>query len=47
MQIINQVILEGESVFEISETVDINYSCIYVVPFNYDSLAFRKGNQGV
>lgn len=47
MHIINRGILEGGRVFEISEIVDINYSCTYVIPFNHDNLAFRKGNQGV
>ncbi|WP_435929328.1 GntR family transcriptional regulator [Dryocola sp. BD613] len=47
MRIINRGILEGGRVFEISEIVDINYSCTYVIPFNHDNLAFRKGPQGV
>lgn len=47
MLIINRGILEGGRVFEISEIVDINYSCTYVIPFNHDNLAFRKGTQGV
>ncbi|HEY1843472.1 MAG TPA: GntR family transcriptional regulator [Buttiauxella sp.] len=47
MLIINRGILEGGRVFEISEIVDINYSCTYVIPFNHDNLAFRKGAQGV
>ncbi|MCT4713766.1 GntR family transcriptional regulator [Enterobacteriaceae bacterium H18W14] len=47
MHIINRGILEGGRVYEISEIVDINYSCTYVIPFNHDNLAFRKGNQGV
>ncbi|RKQ40918.1 GntR family transcriptional regulator [Enterobacter sp. R1(2018)] len=47
MHIINRGILEGGRVFEISDIIDINYSCTYVTPFNHDSLAFRKGGQGV
>ena len=47
MRIINRGILEGGRVFEISEIVDINYSCTYVIPFNHDNVAFRKGDQGV
>lgn len=47
MHIINRGILEGGRVFEISEIIDINYSCTYVIPFNHDNLIFRKGNQGV
>ncbi|MCT4704473.1 GntR family transcriptional regulator [Enterobacteriaceae bacterium H11S18] len=47
MRIINRGILAGGRVFEISEIVDINYSCTYITPFNHDNLAFRRGNQGV
>lgn len=47
MRIINRGILEGGRVFEISEIVDINYSCTYVIPFNHDNVAYRKGDQGV
>lgn len=47
MHIINRGILEGGRVFEISDIVDINYSCTYVIPYNHDNLAWRQGNQGV
>lgn len=47
MRIINRGILEGGRVFEISEIVDINYSCSCITPFTHHSLAFRTGNQGV
>jgi DNA-binding GntR family transcriptional regulator len=47
MRIINRGILEGGRVFEISDIVDINYSCTYVTPYNHDNLAYRKGSQGV
>lgn len=42
MQIQSRGILEGGRVFEISEVVDINYSCTYVIPFNHDNLTFRQ-----
>lgn len=42
MRISNRGILEGGSVYEISEIIDINYSCTYVIPFNRDNLAFRQ-----
>ncbi len=42
MQISNRGILEGGRVFEISDIVDINYSCTYVIPFNHANLARRK-----
>ncbi|RJT26296.1 GntR family transcriptional regulator [Buttiauxella izardii] len=47
MRIINRGILEGGRVFEISDIVDINYSCTYVTPYNHDNLAYRQGTQGV
>ncbi|MGK7285289.1 GntR family transcriptional regulator [Buttiauxella agrestis] len=47
MRIINRGILEGGRVFEISDIVDINYSCTYVTPYNHDNLAYRRGTQGV
>ncbi|MDU6925324.1 GntR family transcriptional regulator [Franconibacter helveticus] len=43
MRISNRGILEGGRIYEISEIVDINYSCTYVIPFNRDNLAFRQG----
>ncbi|WP_336982004.1 MULTISPECIES: GntR family transcriptional regulator [unclassified Cedecea] len=42
MQISNRGILDGGRVFEISDIVDINYSCTYVIPFNHANLARRK-----
>ena len=47
MHIANRGILEGGRVFEISDIIDINYTCTYVIPFNHDNLAFRQGAQGV
>ena len=47
MQIRNRGILEGGRVFEISDIVDIDYSCTYVIPFNHDNLARRRVPQGV
>ncbi|MCU5774703.1 GntR family transcriptional regulator [Erwiniaceae bacterium BAC15a-03b] len=42
MQINSRGILAGGRVFEISEVIDINYSCTYVIPFNQDNLSFRQ-----
>jgi hypothetical protein len=32
-------------VYEISDIIDINYTCTYVIPHNRQNLAFRKGEQ--
>jgi hypothetical protein len=29
-------------VYEISDIIDINYSCTYIIPHNRDNLAFRQ-----
>jgi DNA-binding GntR family transcriptional regulator len=46
MHINNRGILEGGRVFEVSDIIDINYSCTYVIPYNHDNLTWRQ-NQGV
>lgn len=46
MHINNRGILDGGQVYEISDIVDINYSCTYVIPHNRDNLAFRQQPQG-
>jgi hypothetical protein len=46
MHINNRGILEGGRVFEVSDIIDINYTCTYVTPYNRDNLAWRQ-NQGV
>lgn len=46
MHINNRGILEGGQVFEVSDIIDINYTCTYVIPWNRDNLAWRQ-NQGV
>ncbi|WP_437889700.1 GntR family transcriptional regulator [Phytobacter sp. V91] len=43
MHISNRGILEGGRVYEVSDIIDINYSCTYVIPHNRQNLAFRKG----
>lgn len=43
MHISNRGILEGGRVYEISDIIDINYTCTYVIPHNRANLAFRKG----
>ena len=42
MRISNRGILDGGKVYELSEIIDINYRCTYVIPFNRDNLAFRQ-----
>ncbi|QKJ57238.1 GntR family transcriptional regulator [Serratia fonticola] len=42
MLIHNRGILEGGKVFEISEVIDIDYACTYVIPFNRNHLEFRQ-----
>ena len=42
MYINNRGILDGGQVYEISDTIDINYSCTYIIPHNRDNLAFRQ-----
>lgn len=46
MHINNRGILDGGEVFEVSDIIDINYSCTYVIPYNHDNLA-RRQNHGV
>lgn len=46
MHINNRGILEGGRVFEVSDIIDINYTCTYVIPYNRDNLTWRQ-NQGV
>lgn len=46
MHINNRGILEGGRVFEVSDIIDINYTCTWVSPYNRDNLAWRQ-NQGV
>lgn len=42
MHINNRGILDGGQVYEISDIIDINYSCTYVIPHNRDNLTFRQ-----
>lgn len=42
MHISNRGILAGGQVYEISDIIDINYTCTYVIPYNRDNLAFRQ-----
>lgn len=42
MHISNRGILAGGQVYEISDIIDINYTCTYVIPHNRDNLAFRQ-----
>lgn len=42
MHINNRGILDGGRVYEISDIIDINYSCTYVIPHNRDNLTFRQ-----
>ncbi|MDU4997706.1 MAG: GntR family transcriptional regulator [Enterobacteriaceae bacterium] len=44
MHISNRGILDGGRVYEISDIIDINYTCTYVIPHNRANLAFRKGD---
>jgi DNA-binding GntR family transcriptional regulator len=44
MHISNRGILDGGRVYEISDIIDINYTCTYVIPHNRENLAFRKGD---
>ncbi|MGL5698438.1 MAG: GntR family transcriptional regulator [Kluyvera sp.] len=46
MHINNRGILDGGRVYEISDIIDINYSCTYVIPHNRDNLAFRQQPPG-
>lgn len=43
MHINNRGILEGGQVYEISDIIDINYTCTYVIPHNRENLTFRQG----
>lgn len=43
MHISNRGILEGGRVYEISDIIDIHYTCTYVIPHNRANLAFRRG----
>lgn len=45
MHINNRGILNGGRVYEISDIIDINYSCTYVIPHNRDNLTFRQQPQ--
>lgn len=45
MLINNRGILDGGRVYEISDIIDINYSCTYVIPHNRDNLTFRQQPQ--
>lgn len=45
MHINNRGILDGGRVYEISDIIDINYSCTYVIPHNRDNLTFRQQPQ--
>lgn len=42
MHIINRGILDGGQVYEISDIIDINYTCTYLIPHNRDNLRFRQ-----
>ncbi|WES69587.1 GntR family transcriptional regulator [Superficieibacter sp. HKU1] len=43
MHINNRGMLNGGQVYEISDIIDINYTCTYVIPHNRDNLAWRQG----
>lgn len=43
MHINNRGMLNGGQVYEISDIMDINYTCTYVIPHNRDNLAWRQG----
>ncbi len=42
MHINNRGILDGGQVYEISDIIDINYTCTYVIPHNRENLTFRR-----
>ncbi|OON41503.1 GntR family transcriptional regulator [Izhakiella australiensis] len=42
MQIINRGFLHDGQVYEISDIIDIDYSCTYLIPHNRDNLQFRQ-----
>lgn len=42
MLINNRGILAGGQVYAVSDIIDINYTCTYVIPHNRDNLAFRQ-----
>lgn len=42
MHISNRGILAGGQVYEISDIIDINYTCTYVIPHNRTNLTFRQ-----
>lgn len=42
MHITNRGILTDGRVYAISDIIDINYTCTYVIPHNRDNLAFRQ-----
>ncbi|EBQ9252255.1 GntR family transcriptional regulator [Salmonella enterica subsp. enterica serovar Newport] len=46
MHINNRGILNNGKVFEVSDIIDINYICTYVIPYNRDNLT-RRQNHGV
>lgn len=43
MHINNRGMLNGGQVYEISDIIDINYTCTYVIPHNRDNLTWRQG----
>ncbi len=42
MHIVNRGILSGGQVYEISDIIDINYTCTYLIPHNRDNLRYRQ-----
>lgn len=42
MHIVNRGILSGGQVYEISDIIDINYTCTYLIPHNRDNLLYRQ-----
>jgi len=44
MHIVNRGILHNGQIYEMSDIIDIDYLCSYVIPFNEDNLSFRQQN---
>jgi len=44
MHIVNRGILQSGQIYEISDIIDIEYLCTYIIPFNQDNLSFRQKN---
>ncbi|MEH6453335.1 MAG: GntR family transcriptional regulator [Psychromonas sp.] len=42
MNIVNRAILQSGQIYEMSDIIDIDYLCTYIIPFNQDNLSFRQ-----